>query len=192
MAPGARLAHRKYGIACRSSSAYDATRHLLDTGRRRIAAIGAEHSEAPTAAALRTSGFLRAMHSAGIEPDPALVIGTVPWTRKAGAESITRLHESGSRFDAVVGMNDALALGALSALQSLGLSLPGDVAVVGFDDVDEAKYSTPALTTIDSGRDWVAARAVALLVQRMSDAEGAARDPVREVADHRLVRRASA
>lgn len=96
------------------------------------------------------------------------------------------LIEGGADFDAVFGLNDALALGALSALQAHGIRVPDEVAVIGFDDVEEARFASPPLTTIESGLDWVAARAVDLLLERIA---GAAGGPRAEIAGHALVQR---
>jgi DNA-binding LacI/PurR family transcriptional regulator len=69
----------------------------------------------------------------------------------------------------VVAFNDTLALGALRVLQEAGRRVPEDVALVGFDDIDETHYSMPTLSTIDPGRDEIARRAVELLLRRISE-----------------------
>ena len=71
-------------------------------------------------------------------------------------------------FDAVLALNDTLALGAIRALIADGLRIPDDVAVAGFDNIDEAGYSTPTLTTVDPNRVHIARTAVDLLVRRMA------------------------
>lgn len=77
------------------------------------------------------------------------------------------LLDRGIRFDAVFGLNDTLALGAMRVLQEAGLRVPEDVAVVGWDDLDEAQYSILSLTTIDPGEPWIAETAVRTLIQRI-------------------------
>jgi DNA-binding LacI/PurR family transcriptional regulator len=72
------------------------------------------------------------------------------------------------QFDAVFGFNDSLALGAMRVLQEEGIHIPSDVAVIGFDDIDETRYSSPTWTTINPGRSEIAIRAVEALVERMS------------------------
>jgi DNA-binding LacI/PurR family transcriptional regulator len=76
--------------------------------------------------------------------------------------------QSGQRLDAVFALNDTLALGALRVLVRQGVRVPDDVAVAGFDDIEEARYSTPSLTSVDPGRAKIARAAVDLLVERMS------------------------
>ncbi|PCE15262.1 hypothetical protein AUC47_14255 [Microbacterium sp. SZ1] len=164
--------------------AYDATAYLIASGRRRIVGLGAENTEAPAAASLRSRGFRAALREHGLAVDPDLLSGPIPWTRASGASTIENLIAAGVEFDAVFGLNDALALGALSALQAQGIAVPGDVAVIGFDNVEEATFSTPALTTVDSGLGWVAARSVELLLARIA---GEQEGPTAEIADHHVV-----
>jgi DNA-binding LacI/PurR family transcriptional regulator len=90
------------------------------------------------------------------------------WTRSAGAVAMSALMDTGVEFDGVFAMNDDLALGALRALQSRGKRVPEDVAVIGFDDVDEAQYSIPSLSTINPGRREIAQTAVQLLAERIA------------------------
>jgi DNA-binding LacI/PurR family transcriptional regulator len=89
-----------------------------------------------------------------------------------------QLLASGAKFDAVLGLNDTLALGAIRVLARHGIRIPDDVAVVGFDDIDEASYSTPTLTTVDPGRRQIARIAVELLVERMGGADSEHREIV--------------
>ena len=74
---------------------------------------------------------------------------------------------AGASFDGVVAFNGAIALGALRAFQEAGRRVPEDVAVIGFDDIDETRYSIPTLSTIDPGRDEIARAAVDLLIRRI-------------------------
>jgi DNA-binding LacI/PurR family transcriptional regulator len=171
--------------------AADATAHLLGTGRRRVVALGMERSEVPTAAAQRFHGYLRAHQEAGVPVDEALLVGPLPWNRTAGAEAVRRLLDAGVAFDGVVGFNDALALGALAELLRHGVAVPDAVAVVGFDDVEEARLSYPALSTVDPGRDWIARTAVELLADRL-DGTDPGHEPVVLVAEHHLVLRDTA
>ena len=80
-----------------------------------------------------------------------------------------KLIDEGHTFDAVFALNDALALGVLRGLQEAGLRVPEDVAVVGFDNVDESQFSVPSLTTVDPGREEIAVTAVEMLVERINE-----------------------
>jgi DNA-binding LacI/PurR family transcriptional regulator len=95
-------------------------------------------------------------------------------------------------FDAVFGLNDALALGAMRALQEAGLRIPEDVSVVGFDDIDEAQYTLPSLSTINPGREQIAALAVELLLARIRDGGGRPAEPREVLVDFEVVVRESA
>lgn len=146
-----------------------ATEFLIAAGRRRIALIGAHPDEELGSAALRLRGYQEALSAAEIAYDPALVRSTTLWHRANGADAARELMASGVAFDALFGLNDALTLGSMRALQEGGLGIPDDVAVMGFDNIEEAQYAVPSLTTIDPGREQIARRAVDLLVERIGD-----------------------
>jgi DNA-binding LacI/PurR family transcriptional regulator len=164
------------------------TEALIARGRRRIVALGMEHSDLPTAAALRFQGYSHALEAAGVPVDEELLIGPIPWNRSSGAAAITRLVEDGVAFDAVFGFNDAIALGALAELQRRGFAVPAEVSIVGFDDIEEAGLAYPPLTTLDSGRDWIAGRAIERLSERLLQHD---LPPEVIVADHSVAQRSS-
>jgi DNA-binding LacI/PurR family transcriptional regulator len=146
-----------------------ATAALIASGRRRIAVIGAHDGEVIGSAALRMQGYREALDAAGIPFDPALVGETTLWHRANGAEVTRGLISDGVEFDAVFGLNDALALGSMRVLQETGRAVPRDVAVIGFDNIEESQYAVPSLTTIDPGRAEIASRAVDILVARIRE-----------------------
>ena len=148
-----------------------ATEHLISRGRRRIAVIGAHEGEIIGSAGLRLRGYREALDAAGIPFDPALVSYTTLWHRANGAMAMRELLATGVQFDAIFGLNDTLALGAMRVLQESGLSVPRDVAVMGFDDLDEAQYSLPALSTISPGQAEIAETAVSVLLERIRNPE---------------------
>ncbi|MFJ5958319.1 LacI family DNA-binding transcriptional regulator [Paenarthrobacter sp. NPDC092416] len=142
------------------------TTHLLSGGRRRIAVLGAHDGDTTGSNGLRLSGYRAALAAAGLAYDPALVFAC-DWRRDGGADGIARLLDSGVEFDAVFGLNDAVALGALHELLVRGKKVPDEIAVAGFDDIDEARFSSPSLTTVAPGRAEIAERAVELLIDRI-------------------------
>lgn len=79
--------------------------------------------------------------------DPALAVPAIT-TEEAGRLAALALVESGRPFDAIVAASDLIAIGAMQALQARGLSVPGDIAVVGFDDIPAAAQANPPLTTV--------------------------------------------
>ena len=153
-----------------------AVRHLLAGGRRRIVALGVEPPSDDGAATPRLKGYLDAHVAAGVTPDPALSVSGGSWTRSDGATAMQSLIAAGHHFDSVFAFNDALALGALRALQASGSRVPYDVAVAGFDDTQDARFSTPSLTSISPGRDELAHEAVRMLVERIAGEDMPPRD----------------
>lgn len=175
------------------------TTKLLDGGAKKVALLGAPTEtvgfdraslEAITNGTqeLRMLGFARAFWSRGERVDWNYVIPSVGMIRKDGVAAAERLLSMGSAFDAVVCMNDAMAFGATYALQRHGLRIPEDVQVVGFDNVSEGEYSTPALSTIDPYIHDYARAAVRMLIERIDGYHGAAR---RYVTDYSIVERES-
>lgn len=160
-----------------------ATEFLLGTGRRRIAVLGAHPGEEIGSAGLRLRGYREALDAAGIAYDDTLIGYSGPWHRENGAAAMRGLLDAGVSFDAVFGLNDALALGGLRVLQQAGLRVPEDVAVLGFDNIDETQYSLPSLSTVEPGRLEIARTAVAALVERIAErTSGATPVPPREIA----------
>lgn len=169
-----------------------ATEHLIARGCRRIAAIGLRPGQGVDSSALRLAGYQEAIAGAGLPYHAELVGPADQWDRQSGADAVDRLLDAGLRPDGVVAFNDMLALGAVHALQSRGLRVPEDVAVVGFDDVEDARFAMPTLTSVNPGREEIARRAVELLVARIAErASGDPLVPVTHYARYRLVERAS-
>jgi DNA-binding LacI/PurR family transcriptional regulator len=168
-----------------------ATQYLLASGRRRIAVVGAHEGEAIGSAGLRLRGYREALEAAGIPYDEDIIAHTTMWHRSNGARAMRELLERGAEFDAVFGLNDTLALGAIRAMQEAGIHVPDDVSVVGWDDLDEAQFSVPSLATVDPGRPWIARTAVQTLLQRIADPSsgGTAR---LQLADFTVIERESA
>jgi DNA-binding LacI/PurR family transcriptional regulator len=177
-----------------TSSAQAAVEHLLSIGRRRIALIGAdlEGGDEASSANLRLKGYRRALDAAGIDLEPDLVRATAMnrWSRAGGAEATHRLVQEGVDFDAVFALNDALGLGVLRALREEGLRVPDDVAVIGFDNIDESQYSVPSMSTVDTGRADIAAIAVDRLIERIGE-KGEPRPPETFKPAFRIVQRES-
>lgn len=167
---GDRVFHSGYDhvVAANSEGAQAATEHLLSLGCRRIAAIGVESPGIKGAAQLRFSGYQSALEKANIALDPSLALDGRGWLREDGVRAIEEALASRVEFDAVFGFNDALALGALRGLYNAGVSVPNDVKVIGFDNTQDARFSTPSLTSIAPELESLASMAVELLVKAIS------------------------
>ncbi|KAA9149798.1 LacI family transcriptional regulator [Microbacterium lushaniae] len=164
-----------------TSAARAGVEHLIAIGRRRIAVLGGTDGDPaePSSASLRLRGYQEALSAAGLAADPALVRPCAHWSRAAGAAAVHAMIAEGVTFDAVFALNDTLGLGALRALAGEGLSVPGDVAVLGFDNIDEARFSVPSLSSVDAGKERIAEVAVDLLLERI--AEKGPRQPPRTI-----------
>lgn len=133
---------------------FEATQHLIDLGHRRIAFIGAAFENRKNLK--RLQGYLLALEQHEIEVDERLITGRkgsaadVPGysTEKIGYEGMKRLLSLPIPPTAVFARNDFTALGAMTAVKEAGLSIPKDIAVVGFDDTPMAVHTSPALTTV--------------------------------------------
>ncbi|WP_345762392.1 LacI family DNA-binding transcriptional regulator [Diaminobutyricibacter sp. McL0608] len=156
---------------------YAATEHLIRAGRRRIAVLGAHAAESVGSAALRLEGYRRALKDYGLGLGDELVIFREGWHRSDGAAATRELIESGRSFDAVFALNDELALGALRVLNQANIRVPEQVAVIGFDNLIESQFAMPSLSTIDPGRSAIAEKAVAALIERIGDRDGAVGPP---------------
>nr|WP_156607015.1 LacI family DNA-binding transcriptional regulator [Auraticoccus cholistanensis] len=144
-----------------------ATRHLLELERTRVAALGTSTED--TMAAARLQGVRQALQAAGLRPQPELELVVEHWDHASGQQATDRLLASGAPFDALVCFNDALALGAVHALQQAGRTIPADVAVIGVDDVPASRFLWPPLSSVRLDIAAIADHAVTLLAERIAD-----------------------
>ena len=121
------------------------TQHLIDHGHRRIVEIMGPDNFSTTAE--RSAGHRQALAAAGIEVDPALAVHG-GFTRDGGYQAVRSTLASGVDFTAIYAANDQMAVGALAALREVGLRVPEDVSLVGFDDIPTIRDVIPGLTTI--------------------------------------------
>ncbi len=126
--------------------AVSAVRHLIEGGRRRIAFIGRVHST-HWEFAERLQGYHDGLAEAGLAVDPALVIDC-ELTLEDGAAAAQKLIASGATFDAIFASTDTLGVGAMRELLARGYAIPGDVALVGFDDMWICNIVWPRLTSV--------------------------------------------
>ncbi len=125
--------------------ASEAVAHLVSRGHRRIAFLGG--SEGMVVRADRLGGYRQALAAAGVARDPGLEIAC-SITRDGGAEAIARLLDTAPDVTAILTYNDLVALGAMHALEDRGIRPGVDFAVIGFDDLVEARWARPALTSV--------------------------------------------
>jgi DNA-binding LacI/PurR family transcriptional regulator len=119
-----------------------AVRHLVQSGRSRIATIGGPQDM--VAGIDRLNGYREELRGSSLRS----IVAIGDFTRESGAAAMRQLLEDDPHLDAVFVASDLMALGALNALQAARRKVPDDVALVGFDDIEAARYADPALTTI--------------------------------------------
>lgn len=153
------------------AAARTATAHLASQGRRRVAAIGDQpnSSQESGVAHLRRRGWEEALEAAGLPVIPELVVQVPSYRRSAGSAAMAMLLERDPPPDAVFCFNDTLALGALRALADRGRRVPEDVAVIGLDDVDDARFAVPSLSTVAPDKEFIASTAVSMLAERLAE-----------------------
>jgi LacI family transcriptional regulator len=145
---------------------YLATRHLLDLGHTDpVPAMIAGPAEFPSISD-RLRGYRRAIADAGHHVDSALVRATA-LSPAGGRAQMAELLDLPTPPTAVFCCNDATALGALATLRERGLHVPGDISVVGYDDIELAGQATPPLTTVRVDKELMGAQSVWHLLQRL-------------------------
>ncbi|MFF1920253.1 LacI family DNA-binding transcriptional regulator [Streptomyces sp. NPDC058221] len=149
------------------AAADEATTHLLGLGRRRVAAIGLQPHLRNGTAQQRTEGYRRALQRAGIAPRPEWERAVASLHRADGARAMTELLGGETVPDAVFAFSDELALGAMHVAHLRGVRMPEQLAVVGFDDVEDGRFSHPPLTTVSPDKRQIAQRALQCLADRI-------------------------
>lgn len=154
-------------VADNHRGGYLATQHLLSLGHRRIGCIARpvrlSHSRE------RVQGYQEALEDAGISFDEHLVAAG-GYRLENGYEAIQYLLSLDDPPTAVFTYNDIMAIGAIRALKERGMDVPKDFSVVGYDDIPDAAYSCPALTTVRQAKYEMGARGIELLL-RIIDGE---------------------
>lgn len=153
-------------------------RHLAELGHSRIAFIkGPAHNDD---ARERLRGFRHAMRGHGAAAELRALELAGDFTEESGREAAMRIARLTPRPTAIFAANDAMAIGALSALAELGVDVPGAMSVAGFDDIPIARYVAPPLTTIRVDIAELGRRAFALLL-------GALEQPLRKGRQHECI-----
>ena len=142
-----------------------ATRHLIELGHTRIACIAGPSSITPSAE--RITGYRKALEEAGLTYDENLLFRG-DYHAQSGMEITHSILNMEPRPTAIFALNDLMALGALRAASEAGYSVPRDLAVVGYDDLEIAHFTNPPLTTIAQPKKEIGAQAIQQLVDRIA------------------------
>lgn len=195
---GEHLAGQHPGVAVDNvAAAHELVTHLAGTGRTRIACIGAQPGAGWGTSTQRLAGYRAALADAGLPSLPGYEAAASDYQRSDGATAVRVLLAQQPPPDGIFCFSDLLALGVLRALHDKGVRVPEDVAVAGFDDITEASYAIPSLTTIAPDKAVLARQAVDLLAHHIdaprTDPGHRGDDPGGQatVVPHRLVIRES-
>jgi DNA-binding LacI/PurR family transcriptional regulator len=143
-----------------------ATRHLLALGHRRIGQILGPQAE--DCVQERDLGFQDALAAAGIQPDPSLTVEG-DWSATSGYDLLKLLAARQPDLTAIFAHNDRMAVGAIRAAHDLGIRVPQDLAVVGFDDMPLASYFDPPLTTMRQDTFAIGRACANLLIETLNN-----------------------
>jgi LacI family transcriptional regulator len=157
---------------------WSATRHLIDLGHRRIGYIAGPSDL--TLSEYRSTGYRKALEEAGIAVDENLVVRGA-FDFESGYRAARQLLTNSQRPTAIFACNDLMAIGAICAAVELGLRVPEDLSVIGYDDVPLASYSNPPLTTIAQPIYDLGVVAASMLLERLHDPGRPARRIVLDV-----------
>lgn len=163
-----------------------ATEHLLSLGHRRIAHISGPQDM--TAGTDRAQGWQEALQAAGLPVD---LVARGDFTSASGYQAMKGLLLQDPGIDAVFAGSDLMAIGALKALREHGRSVPGDIAVIGFDDLGDASNANPPLTTVRNPVAEMASAAVEQLLRLLSNTPSTESTPTPHVLLPELVIRQS-
>lgn len=168
------------------SGAFEATSYLIDRGHRRIAHLAGDRRYASALA--RRAGYERALATHGLPADPALV-QVESWTPLAVDAALLQLQALAEPPTALFAANDSLAFRAIELSRAAGGRVPGDLAVVGFDDIPLAQEMVPPLTTVQIPLNEVGRRAACHLLDLIEHTEA---PPTTEILPVRVIPRGTA
>ena len=144
---------------------YDATEHLIGLGHTRIACISGPDSG--TRSNDRVLGYQAALTDAGLPVDPTLILPS-DWTFQSGHEQAQTLLDMAAPPTAIFACNDTIAIGAIAAVLECGLTVPGDLSIVGYDNITLSAFSVPPLTTMATPMLSIGQRLCQLLLDRIN------------------------
>ena len=148
--------------------AYNAVSHLIRRGKKRIAHFGG--NKTLYISRKRREGYEAALRDNGLPVSPELII-TAGYHEEDGKAAARKLWSSAEKADAVFAINDPVALGALRYFQAHNISIPDDIALVGFSNNPNTSLVIPQLTTVSQPAFEMGKKAVSLLLQRLNDGE---------------------
>lgn len=164
-----------------------ATEHLIKQGHTRIGILSGRLT-GDGWARLRFAGYVDALEQAGIPLDEALVADVSILGFDGGYEAACLMLQTVPAPTAIVALNDDIALGAMTRISEVGLRVPEDVSIIGFDDVHRAEHANPPLTTIRQPTQLIGVKAVGQLIKHVANRHI---EPVQMMVPGELILRAS-
>lgn len=143
-----------------------ATLYLLSLGHRLIACITGPSNITPSAE--RITGYREALRQANIPVDESLLVRG-DFHAPSGYQCAMQLFQASPRPTAIFVCNDMMSIGVIRAASQLGLRIPEDVSIIGFDDIELASYTTPPLTSVAQPKEEIGQLVVALLTERIKN-----------------------
>ena len=168
-----------------SAAAEAAVACLMDRGHLKIGLIAGAHFRF---SAQRAEGYRHVFERHGLEPRDAWKVTVPSYSLEEGRRGMATLLRQDSSITAVFAMTDELAIGAMRTLHEVGLKVPEDISIVGFDDIDISAYTAPALTTISQPIPEIGEKTAALICDLIATGRA---DRVPLVLEHRLIERES-
>ncbi len=138
-----------------------AAEHLLNLGHRSFLVHSASAQDQTPMALLRYEGYMQTLAKAGIE---SIIEYRGGLGLDNGYAAVTEAFAAGKKFTAVLAMTDMAAIGAVRAIQEAGLSVPGNIAVIGYGNLEEGRYMTPPLSTVNQSPDRIGTACVDMLI----------------------------
>lgn len=161
---------------------YEATLWMIEEcGHTAIGWLGVPEAYPPGPRRMR--GFTRAMQDANLPLNPDWIIQAGNFTRESGVKMAHQLIKTGELPTALFVMNDLMAIGAMLTLQDIGYTIPEDISVVGFDDIDETTIIRPRLTTIAQYPRDIGTKLATALFERIDDPEKSTRRVIESPTD---------
>ncbi|MDA9264086.1 LacI family transcriptional regulator [Saprospiraceae bacterium] len=157
-----------------ASAAQEATQHLIERGCKSIMHLG-NNLDMPISKA-RANGYRRALIESGMDVDEDMILDCPSSVQNDSYSQILALLESGAKFDGLFASNDLLAIGAIKALKQFGLSIPEDVAVVGFSNWNFCDMVDPPLSSVNQSGTEMGRRAMERLLRMIVEDEENAND----------------
>jgi len=150
------------------SAARAAVDHLISLGRTRIGVIGAQNAHLASSS-VRLAAYERSLLEAGLPVERSRIAYVDSFRRADGATAMAQLLET-ELLDGIFCFSDPLALGAIRILHERGIRIPDDIAVIGFDDIEDGRFSWPTLSSVSPDKRFIATRALDLLSARLDGA----------------------